>query len=364
MKRLTTLVVTLVMVGMSGSMAHAVIVFQDNFDSYFDGSGNPDQTAFTNVWTPIGCQGAGSTCTLNTTSTVSNQVSNDFVGIDALHDKAILNHSPIQPTPGTNDAAERNQITFPASPTVNVGDKLSFSFDFYDIAPTAAPYRQYINLQSSLAVGTLPAGQLLSMGMNNNQGAAVSGGNYYMTRVLGYSNPTVDPDGGPDEALAATNYVKLNDYDPTPTDSVADGPGARGTTAAWHNLKVEITTANGTDTDYNYFVDGVHAEHINVAGSSPRTYSAIRLGAGLSSTNDAYFDNLLVEFTPGAGGLTGDYNGDGKVDAADYVDWRVTNINGRKDIPIGVPISAQARVAAAWWAEIRPCRSRWCSGWC
>jgi hypothetical protein len=27
-------------------------------------------------------------------------------------------------------------------------------------------------------------------------------------------------------------------------------------------------------------------------------------------------------------GLTGDYNGDGKVDAGDYVIWRKTNING------------------------------------
>jgi hypothetical protein len=33
---------------------------------------------------------------------------------------------------------------------------------------------------------------------------------------------------------------------------------------------------------------------------------------------------------PGSGGLTGDYNGDGKVDAADYVVWRKTNINGQQ----------------------------------
>jgi hypothetical protein len=33
---------------------------------------------------------------------------------------------------------------------------------------------------------------------------------------------------------------------------------------------------------------------------------------------------------PGSGGLTGDYNGDGEVDAADYVVWRTTNINGQQ----------------------------------
>ena len=34
--------------------------------------------------------------------------------------------------------------------------------------------------------------------------------------------------------------------------------------------------------------------------------------------------------TPGSGTNPADYNGDGKVDAADYVVWRKTNINGRR----------------------------------
>lgn len=329
MKKFAVLAATCV-VWAVGTTAHAVIVFQDNFDSYFDGSGNPDQTAFTTAWTPIGCQGQGTPCTLNTSSTTSNEVSRDFADLfgDAdPHAKAIKNHSPAAPSPGTADLAERNQITFPASPTINVGDKLSFSYDFYDLNPTSSPYRQFINLQSSLAVGATPAGQLVSIGLNNNQAAADSGGNYYMARILGYSNPTTDPDGGPVEKLAATNYVKLNDYDPTPEDTVADGPGARGTTAAWHNLKVEITTPDGVGTDYNFFVDGAHVEHVNIATSSPRTYTALRMGAGVSSTSDAYFDNILVEFTPAAVvALPGDFNSDSKVDAGDYATWRKNEV--------------------------------------
>jgi hypothetical protein len=38
--------------------------------------------------------------------------------------------------------------------------------------------------------------------------------------------------------------------------------------------------------------------------------------------------NAVTLTSFGAAGLTGDYNSDGKVDAADYVIWRKTNING------------------------------------
>jgi hypothetical protein len=39
------------------------------------------------------------------------------------------------------------------------------------------------------------------------------------------------------------------------------------------------------------------------------------------------FTGLDIGFAPPAG-ITGDYNHDGKVDAADYVIWRKTGING------------------------------------
>jgi hypothetical protein len=323
MKRLTLLAAAFIVLGM-GTSSRALIVFKDDFNSYFDGSGNPDQAAFTAVWTPIGCQGQGASCTLNTSSTTSNEVSNDFVGVDALHDKAIKNHSPVG-SPGTSDSAERNQITFTASPVLATGDRLEFSFDFYDLTPAGNPYRQFMNMQSSTAPGTTPAGQLIGLGLNNNQLNTQSGGNYYMARVLGYSNPIIDPDGGPNEQLANTNFIKLNDHDPTPTDTVADGPGPRGTVAAWHNLKAVISTADGgTTTDYNFYVDGVHAEHINQAGA-PRQYSVLRMGAGVSSTSDAYYDNVLVEYIQFVPTNSADFNGDHVIDASDYAVWRKFN---------------------------------------
>src|SRR4051812_30050994 len=107
MKRFT-LVTTIGIVLVSCSAANALIVFQDDFNSY------ADQTAFTTAWLPIGCQGQGSPCTLNATSTTSNELNAADFGGDPAHLQTTLNHSPAAPSPGTADFAERNQITFPA----------------------------------------------------------------------------------------------------------------------------------------------------------------------------------------------------------------------------------------------------------
>jgi hypothetical protein len=159
--------------------------------------------------------------------------------------------------------------------------------------------------------------------LNNNQLANESGGQYYMARILGYTVPANDPDGGPVESRTGAGiYFKLNDFDPTPLDAVADGPGARS--VGWHNFKVEMSTADGTSTDYNFFIDGVHAEHVNQVGA-PQTYSLFRMGAGVSSAEDAYFDNFKIELFPAAPGNDADFNGDGVIDAADYPVWRKYN---------------------------------------
>ena len=85
-----------------------------------------------------------------------------------------------------------------------IGDKLIWSFDFYDSA-TGNPNRNYANLQDDAAPAASPATQLISIGLNNNQAAADSGGNYYMARVLGFAQTAVDPDGGPNESAGGTS---------------------------------------------------------------------------------------------------------------------------------------------------------------
>ncbi len=49
------------------------------------------------------------------------------------------------------------------------------------------------------------------------------------------------------------------------------------------------------------------------------TYGAT--GSGAANINDTFFSGMGL-ITVGVAALAGDYNGDGKVDAADYVQWR------------------------------------------
>jgi hypothetical protein len=158
--------------------------------------------------------------------------------------------------------AQRNEKTFTET-GIPTGNAIRFSFDFYDSDAAASPYRQYANLQDG--AGPTGSGQLISLGLNNNLTSAADGGNFYMARILGYN---------------ASGYFKLN-----------DNPELVRTTG-WHNLAVEIT-----DTEFRFFVDGFLAE--TVANTfTLRSYELVRLGSGLSSTREAFIDNVRIEIIP------------------------------------------------------------------
>ena len=94
-----------------------------------------------------------------------------------------------------------------------------------------------------------------------------------------------------------------------------------------------------------------------------------------TSSTLASLSGLDIGF--GAATLAGDYNGDGKVNGADYVIWRKTNINGSQGYtdwrtnfgkragsgsglgrPIAVPEPASALIAIAscWMLAVGSCR--------
>jgi len=225
--------------------SNATVLLNDNFDGY------ADQIAFNTAWTIV--TGTGGTLTTLQASSSPNSV--NF---------------------GTT--AARNDRSFAESGNPSALNQVTFSIDFYDSNAAASPYRQV----SSLIDGAGSAsGQLISLGMNNNQLSSSSGGNYYMARILGYTVPTVDPDGGPDESYTGSGiFFKLNDY----------GVGLRST--GWHNLTVKIT-----DTAFNFFVDGLLAETVSNT-LTLRSYDSVRIGSGISSLNEAYIDNVMVEIAP------------------------------------------------------------------
>jgi hypothetical protein len=250
--------------------AHAATIVSDNFDSY------ANQAAYEAVWIPIG---------------------SDVTAPSGLLSTAQASSAPqsVQ-VPGTaSNNQYRNQRVFAETSTLSssgnlgIGDTLTWSFDFYDSAPTANPQRNSANLQDS----TAPSGtnQLVSMGFNNNQTGANSGGQFYMARILGYTVPTTaDPDGGPNESVGGAGaYFKLNDF----------GAGARS--LGWHNLKVILSTNDGLSTDYEFYVDNQLAERVSDIGTaaSIRSYDNIRIGSGLSNgSTEAFFDNMQLDYTP------------------------------------------------------------------
>jgi hypothetical protein len=241
--------------------ANAAIVFSDNFDGY------ADQAAFQAAWPVVGAQPS---TTLSNAQSVSAP------------------NSVLVPASTTTADSPRNGRSFTESTAASTTQQLVWSFDFFDAAPVAAPYRQHANLQDG--TGPTLTNQLVAMGMNNNQLATSSGGQYYMGRILGYTPAAVDPDGGPGETgtLGSGAFFKLNDF------------GAPHRSAGWHNLKVIISSDDGVSSDYAFYVDGVLRElvsNVGVAGSL-RSYEHIRIGSGVSSPQLAHYDNFVLEAVP------------------------------------------------------------------
>jgi hypothetical protein len=260
LKPISLMGAVLVAANLSANAQVTNVLLFDDFDSY------ASQAAFEAVWTPIG-----------TTAPLSGTLATD---------QASSAPQSIRVDGTTANNQQRNQRSFTESGTIDLFTKIVFSFDFYDSNGGAAPYRQHSNLQDG-ASPTL-TGQLVSMGLNNNQTAANSGGNYYMARILGYTVPTgPDPDGGPAESVGGAGaFFKLNDF----------GVGLRST--GWHNLAVVISTDDGLSADFDFYVDGQLAERVHNVGTAAqfRSYDVVRLGSGLSNAgNAAWWDNFRVE---------------------------------------------------------------------
>jgi hypothetical protein len=261
----TALSSLVVLILVSGRASAALV--NDNFDSYVT------QEAFEAVWAPIGTQSP----------------------VSGLYSAMQAASSPfsIEFPSSSLDGQHQNQLTFSPTPLLGIGDALVWSFDFYDSLPIGRPQRHYATLQTSAGAGASPAGQVISLGMNNNQFQDESGGNFFMAGIQGYSQSAVDPDGGPNEdpvGIGPGVFFKLNDTEVRERD---DPPG-------WHNLKLIITTSDGTTADHAYYVDDMLAETVSDVGPIHQ-YSVIRLGSGLSNGGRvAYFDNMQLEFVAAA----------------------------------------------------------------
>lgn len=89
---------------------------------------------------------------------------------------------------------------------------------------------------------------------------------------------------------------------------------------------VEINTVRPTFTSVSVDLSGAQFQDL----SSPLTFRIHFYSPDFTQNvdfDDITVNGLVASVSPG---LTGDYNGDGSVDAADYVEWRRNNINGQQ----------------------------------
>jgi len=216
--------------------AKAAILLQDNFDSY------ADQAAFNAAWPNV----------------ASPNVSGTLTNAQAVSLPNSVNYQTV---------AQRNEHTFTESGTPTAANPVTFSFDFFDTNASTQPYRQYSGIQDGAGTAS---GQQINIGLFNTLTLTQDGGNYYMARILGY-------DGG----TGAGAFFKLN----------AAGAPLRST--GWHNLQAVIT-----DTQVTFFVDGILSATEITSVAASRSYELVRLGSGVSSTAQAYVDNVSVNNDP------------------------------------------------------------------
>lgn len=228
-------------------LAQGAILLSDNFDGY------ADQTAFQTAWPVVGTQPSA---TLSSAQSVSppNSV-NVAVSVDT-------------PT------SQRNQRLFAESGVPTAANPVTFSFDFFDSNAAASPYRAHANIQDG--TGASAAGQLVSMGLNNNMLSTEDGGNYYMARILGYDGAIGVPGG---DGVGA--FFKLN-----------QGAAPLRSTG-WHNLKAVISP-----TDITFYVDGILSATEVTTVSNNDSFDVVRLGSGVSSPQTSYYDNVVVHTDP------------------------------------------------------------------
>ncbi|MCC6492334.1 MAG: hypothetical protein IT424_04875 [Pirellulales bacterium] len=264
----TSLVLALGVIAASAGDTFAGVLLSDGFDGY------TTQAQLEAAWPSI--------ATTTTTSKKSIQLSSAQT-LSAPNSVFV----PVSTTATSALTEYRNRRSFTESGVISTSNKLTFSFDFYDVGTTASPspQRNYANLQDTTAPGG--TNQLVSLGLNNNQTGGNSGGNYYMARILGYTTTAIDPDGGANESVVGSGaYFKLNDF----------GVGLRAASAAWVNLKVVISTNDNNSTDYAFYVNNQLAERVENVGTaaSIRSYDNVAIGSGLTNGVNAYFDNFSV----------------------------------------------------------------------
>jgi hypothetical protein len=274
---------SLMVLALSMPAAHGQAIIMDDFQSY------ADDTALQAVWTP-------------STDPLVYRLADNSNNPDAFAE----GEKGIEHLGGAVALRDLSNL----APTTT--QKVVLKFDIYDTAASANK-RVTVGLRQDAG-----AANLFELGVNNAQSAP-----HYASRILlpGAQLPAVTG--------SAQNWIAFNNLvDDAGMPIEPPMAGNNRPVLGWHQMMAEFTDTQATLTlDLNR--DGnINATHVvPYTGLADGGWQQIRIGgpSGLTSAGGSMiFDNVMLSLVdlPPPGGLTGDYNDDGTVDAADYVVWR------------------------------------------
>jgi hypothetical protein len=143
--------------------------------------------------------------------------------------------------------------------------------------------------------------------LNFNNDVDLSGGGEYVWNLSSLS--VSSPGTNFDQVLVGGNVALGGASKLTLDFSLLGAAGPDSADAFWdasHSWKIVDTATNTGNTNFASLINGTFANG---------TFST-----SVGSAADA--GDIFLNFSIGGGGVQGDYNNDGKVDAADYVVWR------------------------------------------
>jgi hypothetical protein len=298
MRRIT--VCSFVMILTLATSAHAVVVFSDGFESYTD-AGSPLDA---NLAGPNAVPNGGPGNPWFGPAPPNLRVVSAGGGLSSGAAGPHSGSQMVTASAASDFDQEWVNIANRFDPNgLNYFGNIALDWWFYDpTGPGNSNYRDYAALGNYAGASTASSSFLDYPTSDSNLNHTT----VYQRLSLGASNP------------AGFNNTNYQARVVGATDGTASGNwfnvGTRS--IGWHEGKIQLGAPNGASTTASFYIDGVDV--LDHAVMTSGGVNVIELNAGFGTTS-ANFDDLTFSTTSG---LSGDFNNDGRVDAADYVVWR------------------------------------------
>ena len=293
-RKLLSMVILLVI----SASAKGTVLFSDNFESYASGTGDS---------TPLGSNTPGPNAGTNGSGNPWWGPLPPNLRVVTSGENGVAAHSGNQMVRGLSTGGDFDQEYYNLQYRLNNGSpfqgNLSVDWWFYD--PLGAGNNNYQDYGALDYYSNVPtdtdyptdsgSGILTGIVQRLSLGAANTPGNdttVYQARVVGATDGTINTNGW---------------YNTTRARSVG-----------WHKARISLGDANGSSTPVSFYIDDMTNPLLVHSVVSLTGINLIELNGAFGPT-PGYFDDVSVSSVVP---LLGDYNGNGVVDAADYVVWR------------------------------------------